>query len=198
MLPEEQGYGDSRDTPPPPSCLGTTLRKNRPLVPRSNSPTTFFYHIVWGLAHVFNNKLFFTRDIVDDDAVPKHFNVPEPKPKPAPKPKAAPKPGPKGQHRQVFRMVYHMKKGFTSEPVEHWIIPCSLEGTLQPSQLRFSPLVFICQLVWLWERRGHTYPRAMCRKIFSRGTGLLTVAHKNQPLVARSNFGGKACAGTNP
>jgi len=78
---------------------------------------------VWGLAHVFNNKLFFTRDIMDDDAVPKHFNVPEPKPKPkpkpAPKPTAAPKPGPKGQHRQEFRMVYHRKKGFTSEPVEH-------------------------------------------------------------------------------
>ena len=31
-------------TPPPPPCLGTTLRKNRPLVPRSNSRTTFFYH----------------------------------------------------------------------------------------------------------------------------------------------------------
>ena len=29
--------------------------------------------------------------------------------------------------------------------VEHWILPCTLEGTLQPSQLRFSPLVFICQ-----------------------------------------------------
>ena len=51
------------------------------------------------------------------------FNVPEPKPKPKPKPalkpKAAPKPGPKGQHREEFRMVYHRKKGFTSEPVEH-------------------------------------------------------------------------------
>ena len=77
---------------------------------------------VWGLAHVFNNKLFFTRDIMDDDAVPMHFNVPEPKPKPKPKPApkatAAPKPGPKGQHRQEFRMVYHRKKGFTSQPVE--------------------------------------------------------------------------------
>ena len=30
--------------PPPPPCLGTALRKNRPLVPRSNSRTTFFYH----------------------------------------------------------------------------------------------------------------------------------------------------------
>ena len=71
---------------------------------------------------------FFIMDIIisiiimDDDAVPKHFNVlepkPKPKPKPAPKPTAAPKPGPKGQHRQEFRMVYHSKKGFTSEPVE--------------------------------------------------------------------------------
>ena len=54
---------------------------------------------------------------------PGHYNVPKPKPKPkpkpAPKPNAAPKPGPKGQHRQKFRMVYHRKKGFTSEPVEH-------------------------------------------------------------------------------
>ena len=77
---------------------------------------------VWGLAHVFNNKLFFTRDIMDDDAVPMHFNVPDPKPKPKPKPapkaSVAPKPGPKGQHRQEFRMVYHRKKGFTSQPVE--------------------------------------------------------------------------------
>ena len=29
---------------PPPPCLGTALRKNRPLVPRSNSRTSFFYH----------------------------------------------------------------------------------------------------------------------------------------------------------
>ena len=42
-------------------------------------------------------------------------------------------------------MVYHRKKGFTSEPAEHWIIPCTLEGTLQPNQLRFTPLVIICQ-----------------------------------------------------
>ena len=29
---------------PPPPCLGTALRKYRPLVPRSNSSTIFFYH----------------------------------------------------------------------------------------------------------------------------------------------------------
>ena len=33
---------DARSPPPP--CLGTALRKNRPLVPRSNSRTTFFHH----------------------------------------------------------------------------------------------------------------------------------------------------------
>ena len=78
-----------------------------------------FQPLCWVL---FNNKLFFTRDIMDDDAVPMHFNVPDPKPKPKPKPapkaSVAPKPGPKGQHRQEFRMVYHRKKGFTSQPVE--------------------------------------------------------------------------------
>ena len=106
-----------------PPCPGTTLRKNQPLVPRSNSRIPFFTRVVgfscfWWMY----NKLFFTRDIMDDDAVPKHFNVPEPKPKPKPKPapkaNAAPKPGPNGQHRQECRMVYHRKKGFTSQPVE--------------------------------------------------------------------------------
>ena len=59
---------------------------------------------------------------MDDDAVPKHFSVPEPKPKPKPKPApkatATPKPGPKGQHRQEYRMVHHRKKGFAPQPVE--------------------------------------------------------------------------------
>ena len=72
-------------------------------------------HIIWakaakgvlGLVHVFNNKLFFTRDIMDDDTVPKHFSVPEPKPKS----------GSKGQHIQEFRMLYNMKKGFGPKPV---------------------------------------------------------------------------------
>ena len=31
---------------PPPPCLGTTLRKNRPLVPRSNSRTPFFTRVL--------------------------------------------------------------------------------------------------------------------------------------------------------
>ena len=35
-------------------------------------------------------------------------------------------------------------------------------------------------------------------KFFFRGMGLPTVMRKNQPLVPRSNFGGKACARTAP
>ena len=42
-------------------------------------------------------------------------------------------------------------------------------------------------------------PRRNAPEIFSpRGTGLPTVMRKNQPLVPRSNFGGKACARTAP
>ena len=42
-------------------------------------------------------------------------------------------------------------------------------------------------------------PRRNARKFFFfRGTGLPTVVRKNQPLVPRSNFGGKACARTAP
>ena len=33
---------------------------------------------------------------------------------------------------------------------------------------------------------------------FFRGTGLPTAVRKNQPLVPRSNLGGKVCARTNP
>ena len=40
-LCRESGDGDL--TPLSPPCLGTALRKNRPLVPRSNSRTPFFY-----------------------------------------------------------------------------------------------------------------------------------------------------------
>ena len=35
-------------------------------------------------------------------------------------------------------------------------------------------------------------------KFFFRGTGLPTAVRKNQPLVPRSNLGGKVCARTNP
>ena len=39
---------------------------------------------------------------------------------------------------------------------------------------------------------------AQRQKIVFRGTGLPTVMRKNQPVVLRSNFGGKACIRTTP
>ena len=73
---------------------------------------------VWGLGHVFEGKLYFTKDIVDDSFVPKGTKlkaVPEPAAKPAPK--AALKPAPKGKHVQLFKMKRKVGKGFYSVPV---------------------------------------------------------------------------------
>ena len=41
-------------------------------------------------------------------------------------------------------------------------------------------------------------PAQRAGKCFFRGTGLPTAVRKNQPLVPRSNFGGKVCARTDP
>ena len=64
-----------------------------------------------GLGHVFEGKLYFTKDIVDDNFVPRNG-----KPKPIPKPEAkpAPKPAPKGKHVQLFQMRRKIGKGFYS------------------------------------------------------------------------------------
>ena len=61
--------------------------------------------------HVFEGKLYFTKDIVDDSFVPRNR-----KPKPIPKPEAQPalKPAPKGRHVQLFKMRHKVGKGFFS------------------------------------------------------------------------------------
>ena len=61
----------------------------------------------WGLGHVFEGKLYFTKDIMDDNFVPRNR-----KPKPIPKP--APQPAPKGKHVQLFKMRRKVGKGFYS------------------------------------------------------------------------------------
>ena len=66
---------------------------------------------IWGLGHVFEDKLYFTKDIVDDSFVPKNR-------KPKPIPKCAPKPAPKGNHVQQFKMKCKVGKGFYSVPVD--------------------------------------------------------------------------------
>ena len=52
-----------------------------------------------GPGHIFEGKLYFTKDIIDDSFVPKNR---KPKPVPQPAAKPAPKPAPKGKHVQVF------------------------------------------------------------------------------------------------
>ena len=48
------------------------------------------------------------------------------------------------------------------------------------------------------QAEGVDAPAHRAEIFFFRGTGLPTVMRKNQPLVPRSNFGGKACARTSP
>ena len=64
-----------------------------------------------GLGNVFEGKLYFTKDIVDDSFVPRNR-----KPKPIPKleAKPAPKATPKGKHVLFFMMRRKVGKGFYS------------------------------------------------------------------------------------
>ena len=64
---------------------------------------------IWGLGHVSEGKLYFTKDVVDDSFIPRNR-----KPKPIPKPEAAPKAAPKGKHVQLFKMRRKVGKGFYS------------------------------------------------------------------------------------
>ena len=65
----------------------------------------------WGMAHVFDGKLYFARDHVQGRFIPKDLKLPEPKPAPKPQPKASSS----GEHVQLSRMVFDRKKGFQAE-----------------------------------------------------------------------------------
>ena len=62
------------------------------------------------MAHVFDGKLYFTRDHVQGNFIPKNLKLPH---RPAPKPlgKASSKASSSGENVQLFRMVYDRKKG---------------------------------------------------------------------------------------
>ena len=70
---------------------------------------------VWGMAHVFDGKLYFTRDHMQGNFIPKNLKLPEPKKVPKRQPKAYSKASSSAEHVQLFRMVYDRKKGFKSE-----------------------------------------------------------------------------------
>ena len=72
-------------------------------------------HGIWGLGHVFEGKLYFTKDIVNDNFVPRN-RQPEHIPKPEGMP--GPKPAPKGKHVQLFKMRRKVGKGFYSTALD--------------------------------------------------------------------------------
>ena len=67
------------------------------------------------MAHVFDGKLYFTRDHMQGNFIPKNLKLPELKPAPKPWAKASSTASSSGEHVQLFRMVYHRKKGFQAE-----------------------------------------------------------------------------------
>ena len=67
------------------------------------------------MAHVFDGKLYFTRDHMQGNFIPKNLKLPEPKPAPKPRAKASSTTSSSGEHVQLFCMVYHRKKGFQAE-----------------------------------------------------------------------------------
>ena len=70
---------------------------------------------IWGMAHVFDGKLYFTRDHVQGSFIPKNSKLPKPHPAPKPRAKASSKASTSGEHVQLFCMVYDRKKSFQSE-----------------------------------------------------------------------------------
>ena len=67
---------------------------------------------VWGMAHVFDGKLYFTRHHMQGNFIPKNLKLPEPKPAPKFRAQASSKASSSAEHVQLFRMVYDRKKGF--------------------------------------------------------------------------------------
>ena len=78
-------------TPPPPlyklrPCPSySRLRDRINLVPNFNSvPNVVQPRGVWGMAHGFDGKLYFTRDHMQGNFIPKDLKLPQPKPAPQP------------------------------------------------------------------------------------------------------------------
>ena len=100
---------------------------------------------VWGMAHVFDGKLYFTRDLMQGNFIPKNLKLPEPKPAPEPQAKASSS----GEHVQLFRMVYDRKKGFQSEHLYVSRASLLVRTGYEPENSCLKHfLVFQC----LWER----------------------------------------------
>ena len=62
------------------------------------------------MVHVFDGKLYFTRDHMQGNFIPRNLKLPQPKPAPKPQAKASPKASSSGE--QLFLIVYDCNKGF--------------------------------------------------------------------------------------
>ena len=67
------------------------------------------------MVHVFDGKLYWTRDRMQGHFIPKNMKLPKPKPAPKPRAKASSKASSSGEHVQLFCTVYDRKKGFQCE-----------------------------------------------------------------------------------
>ena len=67
------------------------------------------------MAHVFDGKLYFTREHLQGTFIPKNLKLPQPNPAPKPQAKASSKASSSGEHVSLFRIVYDHKKGFQAE-----------------------------------------------------------------------------------
>ena len=62
-----------------------------------------------------DEKLYYTRDYMQGNFIPKNLTLPKPKLAPKPLAKASAKASSSGEHAQLFRMVYDCKRSFQAE-----------------------------------------------------------------------------------
>ena len=67
------------------------------------------------MAHVFDGKLYFTRDHMQGNFIPKNLKLPQPKPAPKPQAKTFSKASSSGEHVLLLHMVCDHKKGFQAD-----------------------------------------------------------------------------------
>ena len=112
------------------------------------------------MAHVFEGKLYFTRDYMQGKFVHKNLKLREPKPASKPRAKASSKASSSGEHVQLFRIVPHVilsQGGFPSRTFVGFscFIACENMGV----NLKFQVTnTCVCMPLGMWvEVKGHSY-----------------------------------------
>ena len=90
------------------------------------------------MAHVFDGKLYFTRDHMQGNFIPKNLTLPKPKPAPKPQPKASSS----GEHVQLLLCIPH----------------CLCQHLCKPEIFMFPRPSCVCMHLEMWaEVKGHSY-----------------------------------------